>query len=247
MFGNLFTPFTPFSAPPPFYSRFLVRPAIPRPSLKRPLVDAFLHDDWDSFEDGLILLSLLPRTKRQRLAPNSTGSDPIEGGQSPAAAAVEPKQLLHSSAPARVEPPAQSEPAVEPAREPVEQQQEGEEEEEVAESPNGNVKATAESNAVIMRVEETAAAWLVKSTWPGYDKAHLRVDVSDDGRELLIEGERQEEQRDEARAGALVQRSVAVSRRLPLPPRVDLAAIRAAFQRDSATLIVTLPKLHPDE
>lgn len=87
-------------------------------------------------------------------------------------------------------------------------------------------------------VYETKEAFVVKAEVPGLAENDVSVSVEDDA--LVIRGERKSEVPQGYKVHLRERASVAFTRKLPLPARVDLDGVTAAL--NDGVLTITLPK-----
>lgn len=91
-----------------------------------------------------------------------------------------------------------------------------------------------------LQMSETDDAVVFKSTWEGFDRDELSVDIKGDM--LVVSGQRSNKHHDE-KTGSRSESFSRVVRSALIPVHVDKEAIRAKFRNDSHTLTIALPKI----
>lgn len=91
-----------------------------------------------------------------------------------------------------------------------------------------------------LQMSETDDAVLFKSTWEGFDRDELSVDIN--GNVLVVTGQRSNKHHDED-TGSRSKSYSRLVRSTLIPDHVDKEAIRAKFRNDNHTLTIELPKL----
>jgi len=92
-------------------------------------------------------------------------------------------------------------------------------------------------NDVQIKVDDVGNRIIITSTWPGFERDSLKVDL--EGGDLVLMGEKSLEHRDKSR-GTFMKSYQQVKRRVPLPEEVDMESIKAKHKGNS--LIVKIPK-----
>jgi len=87
-------------------------------------------------------------------------------------------------------------------------------------------------------VFETKEAFVVKAEVPGLAQGDVSVSMEDDA--LVVRGERKGEVRDGYKVHLRERASIAFTRKLPLPGRVDAEGVTATLE--NGVLTITLPK-----